>query len=87
MGKAKDYLVRLYLDGFEQVEEAHSLDTGNDNELASTLRQMVRRVRNDNRLSDREYSRYVIHVHEDRSGRYLAARCWVSSTGAVRVKR
>jgi hypothetical protein len=84
---AKEYMVRLYLDGFQQAQEPHILDVRNNDELASTLRQMVRAKRGDNRLDDREFSRYVIHVHAANGGNALWARCWLSSSGSVRVKR
>jgi hypothetical protein len=84
---AKELLVRLYLDGREQAEELRVLDPGDAHELAATLRQMVRARRNDSRLSDREYSRYVIYVHAANSGRRLFARCWLTSRGDVQVKR
>jgi hypothetical protein len=84
---AKEFLVRLYLGSSEQAEELRVLDPGDAHELAATLRQMVRARRNDSRLSDREYSRYVIHVHAANGGRRLFASCWLTPTGEVQVKR
>lgn len=84
---AKEYVVLLYLDGHEQSEELRVLDTGDDSELAATLRQMVRARRGDSRLPDREYARYIIFVHAANSGRRLYARCWLTSRGDVQVKR
>jgi hypothetical protein len=84
---AKEYMVLLYLDGFHQAEELRTVDVGSDHSLANALQEMVRAKQGTNRVSDREYSRYVIHVHSAGSGRALWARCWLTSTGRAQVKR